>query len=184
MSSPPPPPNWYAGPSDVPAPGSGSNAAPSRKRRGALIAGGIAGALVVLGVIGNVDSDKDQPSLPAGTTTTKITTAISTTTPTSTPVTSTETPASSHTVIVGPPGYDESTGTDVPPPVAVPTAPSVPQGTVPQTTYELVPSVPAVAPFRSCAAARAAGAAPVYRGDPGYSSAIDRDRDGVACEGG
>lgn len=37
-------------------------------------------------------------------------------------------------------------------------------------------------PFASCAEARAAGAAPLYRGDPGYSEKLDRDGDGVACE--
>ncbi|MEU2200441.1 DUF1524 domain-containing protein [Isoptericola sp. NPDC019482] len=37
-------------------------------------------------------------------------------------------------------------------------------------------------PFENCDAARAAGAAPVRRGDPGYSSRLDRDGDGVACE--
>ncbi|WP_254699247.1 excalibur calcium-binding domain-containing protein [Rhodococcus sp. SGAir0479] len=31
------------------------------------------------------------------------------------------------------------------------------------------------------AAARAAGAAPIYRGQPGYASKLDRDNDGVAC---
>ncbi|HEX8402254.1 MAG TPA: excalibur calcium-binding domain-containing protein [Allosphingosinicella sp.] len=36
--------------------------------------------------------------------------------------------------------------------------------------------------FRSCAQARAAGAAPVRSGDAGYSRRIDRDGDGVACE--
>lgn len=36
--------------------------------------------------------------------------------------------------------------------------------------------------FANCAAARAAGAAPVRRGDPGYSSRLDRDGDGIACE--
>lgn len=36
--------------------------------------------------------------------------------------------------------------------------------------------------YRSCAEARAAGAAPLHRGDPGYSSRLDRDGDGVACE--
>lgn len=36
--------------------------------------------------------------------------------------------------------------------------------------------------YRNCAAARAAGAAPLYRGAPGYRSALDRDSDGVACE--
>ena len=37
-------------------------------------------------------------------------------------------------------------------------------------------------PFSSCAQARAAGAAPVRRGDPGYSRRLDRDGDGVGCE--
>lgn len=36
--------------------------------------------------------------------------------------------------------------------------------------------------FRSCAAARAAGAAPIRRGDAAYSRRLDRDGDGVACE--
>ena len=36
--------------------------------------------------------------------------------------------------------------------------------------------------FRNCAAARAAGAAPVRRGDPGYGAHLDRDDDGVGCE--
>jgi hypothetical protein len=36
--------------------------------------------------------------------------------------------------------------------------------------------------FANCAAARAAGAAPVRRGDPGYASHLDRDNDGVGCE--
>ena len=36
--------------------------------------------------------------------------------------------------------------------------------------------------YANCAAARAAGAAPVYRGDPGYGSHLDRDNDGVGCE--
>lgn len=36
--------------------------------------------------------------------------------------------------------------------------------------------------FRNCAEARAAGAAPVRRGDPGYGPHLDRDGDGVGCE--
>ncbi|WP_107983988.1 GmrSD restriction endonuclease domain-containing protein [Rhodococcus sp. OK519] len=36
--------------------------------------------------------------------------------------------------------------------------------------------------YANCAAARAAGAAPIYAGQPGYSSKLDRDNDGVACE--
>jgi hypothetical protein len=36
--------------------------------------------------------------------------------------------------------------------------------------------------FANCSAARAAGAAPLRRGEPGYRAAMDRDGDGVACE--
>jgi hypothetical protein len=36
--------------------------------------------------------------------------------------------------------------------------------------------------YANCSAARAAGAAPVMRGDPGYASKLDRDNDGVGCE--
>lgn len=36
--------------------------------------------------------------------------------------------------------------------------------------------------FRNCAAARAAGAAPLYRGQPGYGAHMDGDGDGIACE--
>ncbi len=36
--------------------------------------------------------------------------------------------------------------------------------------------------YRNCSAARAAGAAPVLRGEPGYSRRLDRDGDGVGCE--
>jgi hypothetical protein len=48
-----------------------------------------------------------------------------------------------------------------------------------------VPAAPAPAPaayYANCSAAKAAGAAPLYRGQPGYSSSLDRDGDGVACE--
>ncbi|MFC0683310.1 excalibur calcium-binding domain-containing protein [Novosphingobium clariflavum] len=36
--------------------------------------------------------------------------------------------------------------------------------------------------YPNCAAARAAGAAPLRRGSPGYRAGLDRDGDGVACE--
>lgn len=36
--------------------------------------------------------------------------------------------------------------------------------------------------FRNCAEARAAGRAPLYRGQPGYGAHMDGDGDGVACE--
>ncbi|MEO8282379.1 MAG: DUF1524 domain-containing protein [Pseudarthrobacter sp.] len=45
-----------------------------------------------------------------------------------------------------------------------------------------VAPVPAAAYYANCAAVRAAGAAPIRAGQPGYSSKLDRDGDGVACE--
>lgn len=36
--------------------------------------------------------------------------------------------------------------------------------------------------FPNCSTARAAGAAPIRYGQPGYSRRLDRDGDGVACE--
>ncbi|WP_051322602.1 excalibur calcium-binding domain-containing protein [Luteimonas sp. J29] len=37
-------------------------------------------------------------------------------------------------------------------------------------------------PFANCDEARAAGAAPVRRGEPGYGPHLDRDNDGIGCE--
>ena len=36
--------------------------------------------------------------------------------------------------------------------------------------------------YKNCDAARAAGAAPLYAGQPGYRSKLDADGDGIACE--
>lgn len=36
--------------------------------------------------------------------------------------------------------------------------------------------------YRNCTEARAAGAAPVRRGEPGYGAHLDRDNDGIGCE--
>lgn len=36
--------------------------------------------------------------------------------------------------------------------------------------------------FANCTAARAAGDAPLLRGEPGYGPHLDRDNDGIACE--
>jgi hypothetical protein len=41
---------------------------------------------------------------------------------------------------------------------------------------------PSSAYYKNCDAARADGAAPLHAGDPGYRGALDRDKDGVACE--
>ena len=41
---------------------------------------------------------------------------------------------------------------------------------------------PAGAYYPNCDAARAAGVAPIYAGEPGYRDELDGDSDGVACE--
>ena len=68
------------------------------------------------------------------------------------------------------------------------TAAPTTRATTPSTTAAPVTQPATTAPpspsvyYANCAAARAAGAAPVYRGDPGYGSHLDRDGDGVGCE--
>ncbi|WP_327635633.1 excalibur calcium-binding domain-containing protein [Kribbella sp. NBC_00482] len=62
------------------------------------------------------------------------------------------------------------------PTTPAPTPTVVPKPTPAPTTTTVV--------FRSCAEARAAGKAPLRRGDPGYSTALDRNGDGVACDRG
>jgi len=42
--------------------------------------------------------------------------------------------------------------------------------------------VPTSVYYKNCAEAQAAGAAPIYRGQPGYRPELDGDGDGVACE--
>lgn len=76
-------------------------------------------------------------------------------------------------------------------------APHVEPQAEPEPPVEEPPPAPAPAPqeeppppapepehvhFENCTAARDAGAAPVYRGDPGYARHLDRDGDGVGCE--
>jgi hypothetical protein len=68
-----------------------------------------------------------------------------------------------------PPTLEESSSAaeNTPPP---PPAPPVETSSAPEVYYN------------NCTEVRAAGAAPIRRGDPGYSSDLDRDGDGVACE--
>jgi hypothetical protein len=61
------------------------------------------------------------------------------------------------------------------------TAASAP-ATAPPTAPATTTRAPAAVSYANCAAVRAAGAAPIRRGEPGYSTSLDRDGDGVACE--
>lgn len=48
--------------------------------------------------------------------------------------------------------------------------------------YAPAAAMPSSGAYRNCTEARAAGAAPVRRGDPGYGPHLDRDNDGIGCE--
>ncbi len=68
-----------------------------------------------------------------------------------------------------------------------PPAPSTDGGALATTAPGREPAATGQTPpgslyFKNCAAARAAGAAPLHRGQPGYRDDMDGDQDGVACE--
>ncbi|WP_306828433.1 excalibur calcium-binding domain-containing protein [Nakamurella flavida] len=168
------------------------------------VGGGVAGVGLVLALVGGGSPAVSAPvaqqpaavstitTLSVPTTVTVPTTVVVTTTVVSTapappPVTVTQT----ETVTLPAPA-----AAAVEEPAAVAAAPEA-AAVVPQTQAaprtQAAPQ-PLVAPapqtqeqqqsayYANCSAAEAAGAAPVYRGDPGYSSKLDRDGDGVGCE--
>lgn len=60
-------------------------------------------------------------------------------------------------------------------------AQQIPAAPAPVVPAPVAPA-PVAAPFANCTAARAAGAAPVYAGTPGYGKHLDRDGDGIGCD--
>ena len=114
-------------------------------------------------------------------------TSTTTTAETTSPITETSTPEITESIIEP----------EIPEAPEVTPEPEVPNEVMhnnfvnaPEPAPEPIPAsapVPAPAPaqsayYGSCDAARAAGAAPLYAGSPGYSRKLDRDGDGVACE--
>ncbi|MEV0114661.1 excalibur calcium-binding domain-containing protein [Streptomyces sp. NPDC050844] len=96
------------------------------------------------------------------------------------------TPDPAPTVTVTEPGPTVTETEDASEPAATETPteetepPEEPDATIPEPTAES--STPQDVYYENCDEARAAGAAPLYAGEPGYSSDLDRDGDGVACE--
>ena len=73
--------------------------------------------------------------------------------------------------------------TSAPAPVATPKPAPATKAAPPPAPVETTEEAPArSAYYANCSAAKAAGAAPLHRGEPGYRSGLDRDGDGVACE--
>lgn len=87
--------------------------------------------------------------------------------------TETETKTETETVMAEPPA---------PEPAPAPVEANL--DTVPQGFASIPDPAPAATAthYANCAAARAAGAAPVYAGQPGYGRHLDRDGDGIGCE--
>ncbi|MFG1934665.1 excalibur calcium-binding domain-containing protein [Mycobacterium sp. NPDC048908] len=170
-SAPLPPAGWYPDPR-----GTGGRSywnghewgsPPSRamaNRRGLVIGGSVVGLLVLLLLIGNLRSGDDNKSV--------ATTVTQTVTVTAAP----------PQPFVAPPATVTVTA-QAAPPAPAPLAPP------PEATAEApLPAAPVDTPppssayYSNCSQARAAGAAPLYAGEPGYRSGLDRDGDGVACE--
>lgn len=149
-----------------------------------------AAGLIMLSVLAGLAAGPDDVSADADiqevrsieipTTTERIVSTTTTAAPTTTVATTTTAP---------PPTTPPPTTAPPPPPT---TAPPPPHPPPPTTAYVPPPPPPApvAAPvpedgsvsYKNCDAARAAGAAPVLRGDPGYGKHLDRDGDGIGCE--
>src|SRR2546423_56602 len=80
-------------------------------------------------------------------------------------------PAAPPTDVPTTPGAPPTTQAPAPPPPPVKTTEAAPPPPPPKDVY-----------YANCDAVRAAGAAPLYIGQPGYRPGLDRDHDGVACE--
>lgn len=116
----------------------------------------------------------DETEITPVTTTVTVTSTLTTTErPDTTTVTSTVT-AEPETTIAEP----------VEPPVDMDAnvAPAAVAAIPEPTPAPVLAPAPAATYYQNCTAVRAAGAAPLYAGSPGYSSKLDRDGDGVACE--
>jgi hypothetical protein len=67
-------------------------------------------------------------------------------------------------------------------PSTAPQAKVLPTSSAPPPTTTAVPASGEPVYYENCSAVRAAGAAPVYAGQPGYGTHLDRDGDGIGCE--
>ncbi|UVE95937.1 excalibur calcium-binding domain-containing protein [Dietzia sp. B32] len=145
------------------------------------VVGAVSVAMLVLGaaLMPTPEPAATPASSPVAATSTVTTTARATAPTTTAPTTLSQAPASSpESATPVATGVPQSTYAPVPEPAPEPTY-------APPQTYAPAPLAEPVQQatyYPNCSAARAAGAAPLYRGQPGYASKLDRDNDGVACE--
>jgi len=82
-------------------------------------------------------------------------------------------------VLLNPLSSNDSASTT--PPVATGTEAPVQRSEKPTLQGLRTPTSSASVVYKNCAEVRAAGKAPLPRGTPGYSRALDRNGDGIAC---
>ena len=113
------------------------------------------------------------PATEAPTRRTEKPTRLAERSPTSTPEPAeTRTPAEPTATLATSPTLEP---TPTPAPTVVPTPPP---------TATTTAAAAAIVVYKNCAEVRAAGKAPLHRGEPGYSTELDHNGDGVACERG
>jgi hypothetical protein len=146
--------------------------------RWARVAAPASAALIALAVAGALSGGPQEADVALDSSTT---TATARATTTEAPATTERAPRPTTTV---PPTTTPPTTTAAPalPPTTAAPPPPAPVAPAPAPKAPAPAPVPAVGPFANCDAARAAGAAPLHVGDPGYAPKLDRDKDGVACE--
>jgi hypothetical protein len=169
-------------------------AGPGRRfRTPLLIGGGVFALLLVIGAVSGGGEDRDSGAVPV------VAAAAPTSrpAPTTTRVTPTPTPAAQPDPAVdvdrqttrapAAAATRESRSADPEPRRAPQPEPQRVIAPAPEPEPERAPDPEPVASggstyYANCAAVRAAGADPIRAGDPGYSSQLDRDGDGVGCE--
>lgn len=140
-------------------------------------------ALVAFG-IGGGPADREEAPAPAAfaapaiadVSTTTTTAATTTTTATAT---ATIAPTPETVTVYAPPPLTTTQYVPAPAPEPVYIAEPEPVYVPPAP---VVAEAPSFVTYENCDAVRAAGAAPIYVGDPGYSIKLDRDKDGIGCE--
>ncbi|OFP77577.1 calcium-binding protein [Rothia sp. HMSC066G07] len=150
-------------------------------------AGVLAGALLLTGCSSSVRAPKPGPSA-SSSTSVSASPSVSAT-PSSSPTPSASaTPSESPTPTVTPSPVPTTEAPVQVPAAEAPSAeaPAAPVSAAPaqQAPAQPVQQAPAQSSvyYKNCDAVRAAGAAPLHRGEPGYRPGLDSDGDGVACE--
>ncbi|OIR45772.1 excalibur calcium-binding domain-containing protein [Corynebacterium sp. NML130628] len=142
----------------------------------------IAGGSLIPESESTLDTEPTPTSAAPTTTSTgsESTSAATTTTRTSTTTNSTHSSASPSTTTTEETTAGIAKFADIP--VEEPAQAPAPEPVIEQPVPAAPAPVPARVYYANCSEARAAGAAPIYEGQPGYSRKLDRDGDGIACE--